>query len=94
MTQAALRQAMALARARGAAPLILVPQHVPEIPRETAVRRMVLDAGRIPYLLVRIPDGWRILGDRHPDARADRFIAEAIAKTLTARNTGVRFTGY
>jgi hypothetical protein len=80
MTQAALRAAMALARARGAAPLVLVPQHVPEVPRETAVRRMVLDAGHIPYLLVRIPDAWRVPGDRHPDARAAHAIAVSVAK--------------
>jgi hypothetical protein len=82
MTRAALRQAIALARARGAEPVILVPQHKPEIPRETAVRRMVLDAGRIPYLLVWLPPDWRVPGDRHPDARADRTMAAAIAKVL------------
>jgi hypothetical protein len=82
MTQAALREAMALARARGAEPLIVVPQHLPEVPRETEVRRMVLDAGRIPYLLVRLPEAWRVAGDRHPDARAARFIAASIGKIV------------
>lgn len=82
MTQAALRKAMALARSRGAEPLILVPQYKPEIPRETAVRRMVLDAGHIPYLLVWLPADWRVRGDRHPDARAARAMAAAIAKVL------------
>jgi len=43
---------------------------------------MVLDAGRIPYLLVRIPDGWRVPGDRHPDARAARFIAVSVSKIV------------
>jgi hypothetical protein len=82
MTQAALREVIALARARGAEPLILVPQFMPEVPRETAVRRMVLDADHIPYLLVKLPADWRIPGDRHPDVRADRFMAAAIAKVL------------
>ena len=85
MTQAALRQTTALARARGAEPIILVPQHKPEIPRETEVRRMVLDAGYIPYLLVWLPNAWRVPGDRHPDARADRAMAAAIAKVLEAK---------
>ena len=85
MTQAALRQAMALARARGAEPVILVPQTRPEKPRETAVRRMVLDAGRIPYLLVWLPRNWRNPVDSHPDARAARAMAAAIAKVLEER---------
>ena len=86
MTQAALRASMALARARGAEPVILVPQHRPEIARETAVRRLVLDAGHIPYLLVWLPDDWRVRGDRHPDARAARAMAAAIARMLEERS--------
>ncbi|HEX5182674.1 MAG TPA: hypothetical protein VFW19_05920 [Allosphingosinicella sp.] len=85
MTQAALRQVIALARARGAEPVILVPQHKPETPRETTVRHMVLDAGHIPYLLVWLPGDWRVPGDRHPDARADRAMAAAIAGVLEKR---------
>lgn len=93
MTQAALREAMALARARGAEPLILVPQNLPEAPRETAVRRMVLDARHIPYLLVRLPGSWRVPGDRHPDARAARFIAASVVKALAARRPDTGLTG-
>jgi len=85
MTQAALREAMALARARGAEPLVLVPQHRPEKPRETAVRRMVLDAGHIPYLLVWLPHDWRNPIDSHPDPRGARALAAAIAKALEER---------
>ncbi|MDB5691924.1 MAG: hypothetical protein JWO81_987 [Alphaproteobacteria bacterium] len=85
MTQAALRAAIALARSRGAEPVILVPQFEPEEPRETAVRRMVLDAGHIPYLLVKIPNAWRVPGDHHPDARAARAIAAAVARVLAER---------
>ncbi len=85
MTQAALRQAMALARARGAESLIVVPQYKPEVPRETAVRRMVLDAAHIPYLLVWLPSGWRVPGDRHPDARGAHALAAAIAQVLEGR---------
>jgi hypothetical protein len=82
MTQAALRAAIALARSRGAEPIVLVPQHKPEVARETQVRRMVLDAGHIPYLLVWLPADWRVPGDRHPDARAARAMAAAVAKVL------------
>ena len=82
MTQAALRETIALAQARGAEPLIVVPQHRPEVPRETAVRRMVLDAGHIPYLLVWLPSDWRVPGDRHPDARGAHAMAAAVAKEL------------
>jgi hypothetical protein len=85
MTQAALRASIALARARGAEPVILVPQHRPEVARETAVRRMVLDAGHIPYLLVWLPPDWRVPGDRHPDARAAHAMAAAIAQVLELR---------
>jgi hypothetical protein len=85
MTRAALRQAIALAGARGAETVILVPQHKPEVPRETAVRRMVLDSAHIPYLLVWLPGDWRVPGDRHPDARASRAMAAAIAQVLEER---------
>ncbi|MEA3004048.1 MAG: hypothetical protein QOH81_2836 [Sphingomonadales bacterium] len=85
MTRAALRAAIALARSRGAEPIILVPQPAPEAPRETAIRRMVLDAGHIPYLLVRFPAAWRVPGDRHPDARAARAIAAAVATVLAEK---------
>ncbi len=85
ITQAALRQAIARAHARGAAPVILVPQTRPEKPRETDIRHMVLDAGHIPYLLVWLPRSWRNPVDSHPDGRADRVMAAAIAKVLEAR---------
>jgi hypothetical protein len=88
MTQAALRATIALARARGAEPVVLVPQHRPEVPRETAVRRMVLDAAHIPYLLVWLPSDWRVPGDRHPDARAAHAMAAAIANVLKERPGG------
>jgi hypothetical protein len=85
MTQASLRAAIALARGRGAEPLILVPQYKPEVPRETQVRRMVLDAGHIPYLLVWLPAAWRFPGDRHPDARGARAMAAAVARVLAEK---------
>jgi hypothetical protein len=84
MTRAALARTIALARARKAVPIILVPQMGPESERERAVRREVLDDARIPYLLIRTDDRWRLAGDRHPDARADRLIARAVAAAIRA----------
>jgi hypothetical protein len=82
MTRAALRRTIALARARHVPALILVPQIGPESDRERAVRRQVLDEAHIPYLRVLLDDRWRIPGDRHPDARADHAIADAVAAAL------------
>jgi hypothetical protein len=85
MTRAALARTIALAGARGAVPIILVPQWGPESGREAAIRRKILDHGHIPYLLVRLDDHWRLRGDRHPDARADRLLAQAVAAAIAAR---------
>jgi len=81
-TQAVLRAAIALARARGAKALIVVPSFQPETPGETAIRRRVLDAAHLPYLLVPLDPAWRLAVDRHPDARGARAIAAAIASAL------------
>jgi len=82
MTRKALVRTIALAKARGALPIILVPQWGPENGREAVVRREILDQGHIPYLLVRLDDRWRLSGDRHPDARADRLLAQAVAAAI------------
>jgi len=83
-TRAVLRATVALARARGARPVIVVPQFQPEDPSERAVRERVLDAGRIPYLLVPLDPRWRLAADRHPNARGAEAIAAAIARALAA----------
>ena len=85
MTQNVLRQIIALARARGATPIILVPQLQPEDPAERAVRTRVLDEAHIPYLLVPLDPGWRLRVDRHPNARGADAIARAIARALAER---------
>ena len=88
-TQAVLRATIALARSRGAAALILVPQFLPEESSETAIRRRVLDAAHLPYLLVPLDPSWRLAVDRHPDPRGARIIAAAIARALaTAGQSG------
>ena len=88
MAQRVLRVEMALARSRGARPIILVPEYIPEEPTERAVRRNVLDAAGIPYLLVRLQPGWRLAEDRHPNPRGARAIAEAVTRALAERRGG------
>jgi len=85
MTREVLHATIDLARARGATPLIVVPQFAPEAPSEQHLRHRVLDQGGVPYLLVEIHSDWRLSWDRHPNARAARIIAEAVAARLRGR---------
>jgi hypothetical protein len=87
-TQAVLRAAVALARSRGATPLIVVPELEPEDPTEAAIRRRVLDDAHLPYLLVPLDASWRLAVDRHPNPRGARAIAAAIARALAAAGPG------
>jgi DNA-binding NarL/FixJ family response regulator len=83
LTRNVLRATADLARARGAIPVLVVPQVGVEDPVETALRHRVLDEGGIPYTPVSIDERWTIgPSDRHPDARGARAIAETIAGTL------------
>lgn len=77
MTQNALRAMVETARERGAVPLILVPELTPETPEEARIRSRAL-AG-LPYLKVPIDPAWHLADNRHPDARADARLAEAVA---------------
>ena len=81
-TQKVLRAIIALARARGAATLILVPQFQPEDPTEAAIRHRVLDDAHLRYLRVPLDPSWRLVVDRHPNAQGARAIAAAIAQAL------------
>ena len=83
-TRAALADTVALARRRGATPVILVPQLRPETPVEAALRRRVLDEAGLPYVLVRLDPAWLIPRNRHPDARASRAMARAVAAYLAS----------
>lgn len=87
-TQALLRASIALARSRGATPLIVVPELQPEDPTEAAIRRSVLDEAHLPYLLVPLDASWRLAVDRHPNPRGARAIAMAIARALAAARPG------
>jgi hypothetical protein len=83
VTREVLRATVDLARARGATPLILVPQFGPEAEMERTLRRRILDETRLPYVWVELDAGWRLPWDRHPDARAARAMAAAVANELT-----------
>jgi hypothetical protein len=85
MTQQVLRAIADLSSARGATPLIVVPQLGPEEPVEQAVRHRVLDDAQLPYVLIETDDAWRLSWDRHPNASAAQAIAEAIAARLRGR---------
>ncbi len=82
VTQEVLRSSAELSRARGATPIILVPQLGPEEAGEQAVRRRVLDDGALPYVLVQIDEAWRLPWDRHPNAYAAHVIAAAVVARL------------
>jgi hypothetical protein len=82
MTRRSLSAIVAEARARGAVPLILVPEFAPEQPAERKLRERVL-AG-LPYVRVELDPRWSIPGDGHPDARANRAMADAVLAVLAA----------
>lgn len=83
VTREVLRAAIDLTRARGATPLIVVPQFAPEEADERMLRQRVLDNADFPVVRVELNGQWRIPGDGHPDARAARAIASEIAARLS-----------
>jgi hypothetical protein len=90
MTRAVLKVGNALAEARGAASLLVVPAYWPEDPNERALRHKLLDEAGIRYVLVPLDPRWRVIGDSHPDARAADAIAAAIAARLDLRGRSAR----
>jgi hypothetical protein len=87
MTRQVLRATVDLAHARGADALVLVPQLGAEDPPEQTLRRRIFDDTGLPYVWVETDAAWRLHWDRHPNARAARAMAEAVAAAL--RNAGV-----
>jgi hypothetical protein len=81
-TRQVLRATCQLARAHGAVPLIVVPEFVPEEPREGELRKRILDDAGLPYLLVALDPRHRVPDDGHPDAVASRLIATVVANRL------------
>jgi hypothetical protein len=84
-TRKSLCALVALARARGAEPLIVVPQFGPESATEKMLRRRILDEAGLPYVHVTLDPSWHLPGDRHPDPRAAEAIAIAVAGRLRGR---------
>ncbi len=96
VTREILRATAELARARGAVPLIVVPQFVPELPRERELRRRILDDAGLSYVWVELDPSSRVRDDGHPDTRAARAIAVAIAnrlRELSGTDSGYRRRG-
>lgn len=85
VTREALRATVALAHARGATPLILVPQFNCEDSLERTLRGRILDDAGLPYLFVEFDKDWRLPWDLHPNARTARAIAMAVAARLRGR---------
>jgi hypothetical protein len=81
-TRAVLRATVDLARARGALPLILVPELGDETAMERTLPRRILEESDLPYLEIHLDPAWRLPGDSHPDARAAHAIAVAVARRL------------
>jgi hypothetical protein len=82
VTREVLQATCDLARMRGAVPVIVMPQFMPEEPAEQALRQRVLDGTNLPVVRVELDRTWRIPGDGHPDPRAAHAIAAAIAAQL------------
>jgi hypothetical protein len=81
-TRAVLGATVDLARAHGAVPLIVTPQFGPEEAGERVLRHRILDDAGLPYLHVELDPSWRFWWNRHPDPRAARAIAAAVAARL------------
>jgi hypothetical protein len=81
-TREVLRATVALAEARGATPLILVPQFNREDALERNLRRGILDDAGLPYVFVEFDSDWRLSGDLHPNARTAHVLAEAVVAKL------------
>ncbi len=89
-TRDSLRALVDLARARGAEPLIVVPQFGPESATEEMLRRRILDEAGLPYVHVKLDPSWHLPGDLHPDPRAAQAIAIAVAGRLHGRTDASR----
>jgi hypothetical protein len=84
VTREVLRGTVELARTRQAEPLIVVPQFGAESATEEMLRHRVLDEPGLPYVRVELDPSWHLPDDSHPDPRAARAAAVAIASRLRA----------
>ena len=83
-TRAILISAVRFAKSRGAIPIVLVPQFVPESAAERLIRSRVLENVDLPVVSVPLDGNWRLPGDWHPDACAASAVATAIVRYLHA----------
>ena len=81
-TREILSATVRLAKARGALPIVLVPQFLPEQPAERLIRSRVLENIDLPVLSVPLDGRWHLAGDWHPNARAAKTMALAISSRL------------
>ena len=86
VTREVFRATNQLAQADGATPILAVLQFGNEDRQEQALRHRVLDDAGLPYLFIEIDSSWRLPWDRHPNARAARAIATAIASRLQTKS--------
>ena len=73
-----------VARRRDAIPLVIVPEFGSEDAVQRGLRERIL-GNDIPMVLVHLNPDWRLVWDRHPNARAARAIATAVAARLRPR---------
>src|SRR5262249_31852333 len=85
---AILRDTAERTRARGAAPLFLIPSYGPPRPLEAHdeawLVRPLFEDQHLPFLLLDIPRELLIEGDHHPNPDGAALIAAAIERSLTA----------
>jgi len=93
VTREVLQATGRLARARGAVALVVVPQFGPEEAAQRALRRRVVDESGVPFVFVPMDSSWRLPWNRHPDARAARTMADAIAARLAKSLPGLEAKG-
>lgn len=82
MTRDVLRATVEFARARGATPLIVVPQFGPPDEAERILRARVLEPD-LPTLVVPLDRDWRLPWGLHPNAHGADVIAQAVAARLS-----------
>ena len=93
VTREVLQATGRLARARGAVALVVVPQFGPEEAAQRALRRRVVDESGVPFVFVPMDSSWRLPWNLHPDARAARTMADAIAARLAKSLPGLEAKG-
>ena len=81
-TRAILSSVVRLAKSRGAIPIVLMPQFVPENPAERQIRLRVFGDNDLPVVSVGLDQHLRLSDDWHPNAEAARMMAVALARYL------------